>query len=164
MDENSDNLQKLLNLMTEMPPVNLGGKLQIQYAITKWYKNCWFYEVIPLTVRGQSLRVGCDLFCEIKNSTSYSEYSFKRYLVSRATPHLSVKRERPLMTAYSFYFKIVMHYYSYQKHVREGEWRRSSQIWHHLIYKGYLEFCVQRKANFSFGRLWTLLGVLESLV
>ena len=27
VDENSDNLQKLLDLMTEMPPVNLGGKL-----------------------------------------------------------------------------------------------------------------------------------------
>ena len=39
----------------------------------------------------------------------------------RATSHLCVKREQPLIITYSLYSENIMHYYIYLKHVREGD-------------------------------------------
>ena len=39
----------------------------------------------------------------------------------RATSHLCVKREQPLIITYSLYSENIMHYYFYLKHVREGD-------------------------------------------
>ena len=43
----------------------------------------------------------------------------------RATPHLCVKRERPLIITCSLYSENIMHYHFYLKHVRGEE--RSAQ-------------------------------------
>ena len=39
----------------------------------------------------------------------------------RATSHLYVKRERPLIITYSLYPENIMHYHFHLKHVREEE-------------------------------------------
>ena len=40
----------------------------------------------------------------------------------RATSHLCVKRERPLIITYSLYSESIIHYHFYLKHIRGEEW------------------------------------------
>ena len=48
-------------------------------------------------------------------------YYTSSYPAVRATSHLCVKRERPLIINYSLYSEIIMHYHFYLKHVRGEE-------------------------------------------
>ena len=60
---------------------------------------------------------------EILPPTSHSVFKVMSSLgpLFRATFHMKIKRERPLILTRSFYIKIIMHYHFYLKQIMERE-------------------------------------------
>ena len=61
----------------------------------------------------------------IFNSLGVVRQQHQKLKTVRATSHLCVKREWPLIITYSLYSENIMHYHLYLKHVRGKKWRWS---------------------------------------
>ena len=79
-----------------------------------------------MLLRGDEYRMHLCSFARIMSAAKFSSRPSATQkeitdLLIRATSHLLVKREWPLIIIHSFYSKNIMYYYFYVKHVREEE-------------------------------------------